>query len=184
MSFLEKFRHAVDNRNSRVCVGLDPDPLRLPAHLAGTANPVSAFLKEIVSATQDLVCAYKPNFAFFGAMGPAGWQSLTEVIHAIPATTPVVLDFKAGDIGNSAARYAQPRVGRLPAACDPGRTVLSTRCEKSGWMVRNGTLRPRGRRHPRSRTRHGQEHRARTSHPGPGRRSPDGGSRRRDPVRC
>ena len=107
MSFLEKFHHAVDTRNSRVCVGLDPDPKRLPAHYRGTANPVSAFLREIVSATQDLVCAYKPNFAFFGALGQAGWQSLADVIRAIPDTTPILLDFKAGDIGNSAARYAQ-----------------------------------------------------------------------------
>ena len=107
MSFHEKFRHAVASRNSRVCVGLDPDPGRLPAHFNGTADPVSAFLKEIITATQDLVCAYKPNFAFFGAMGQAGWQSLEEVIQAIPDTTPVLLDFKAGDIGNTAARYAQ-----------------------------------------------------------------------------
>ena len=113
MSFLQKFRDAADTRKSRVCVGLDPDPQRLPAHLTGTANPVSVFLREIVSATQDLVCAYKPNFAFFGAMGTAGWQSLTDVIHAIPDTTPVVLDFKAGDIGNSAARYAQMAYERL-----------------------------------------------------------------------
>ena len=107
LSFLQKFYQAVDTRNSRVCVGLDPDPERLPAHLRGAANPVSAFLREIVAATEDLVCAYKPNFAFFGALGPAGWQSLGDVIGAIPDTTPVLLDFKAGDIGNSSARYAQ-----------------------------------------------------------------------------
>ncbi|MCE2439691.1 MAG: orotidine-5'-phosphate decarboxylase [Candidatus Latescibacteria bacterium] len=107
MSFLEKYRRATDARNSLVCVGLDPDPERLPAHLSGTHDPVSAFLKDVISATCDLVCAYKPNFAFFGALGAAGWRSLEDVLSAIPDATPVVLDFKANDIGNSARRYAQ-----------------------------------------------------------------------------
>lgn len=107
MSFLEKYRRAADTRNSLVCVGLDPDPERLPAHLRGTADPVSAFLKDVVSATRDLVCAYKPNLAFFGALGAAGWRSLEDVIGAIPDTTPVVLDFKANDVGNSARGYAK-----------------------------------------------------------------------------
>ena len=107
MSFLEKYRSAANSRKSLVCVGLDPDPDRLPDHLRGNADPVSSFLKEVVAATRDLVCAYKPNFAFFGAMGAAGWRSLEDVLSAIPGATPVVLDFKANDIGNSARRYAQ-----------------------------------------------------------------------------
>ncbi|MDE3000495.1 MAG: orotidine-5'-phosphate decarboxylase [Gemmatimonadota bacterium] len=107
MSFIEKYRRAANARNSLVCVGLDPDPVRLPAHLNGTGDPVSAFLKEVVSATRDLVCAYKPNFGFFGALGAAGWRSLEDVLSAIPDATPVVLDFKANDVGNSARRYAQ-----------------------------------------------------------------------------
>ncbi|MDE2889232.1 MAG: orotidine-5'-phosphate decarboxylase [Gemmatimonadota bacterium] len=115
MSFIEKCRRAANARNSLVCVGLDPDPERLPAHLNGTVDPISAFLKEVVSATCDLVCAYKPNFGFFGALGAAGWRSLEDVLSAIPDTTPVVLDFKANDIGNSARRYAQMAYDALGA---------------------------------------------------------------------
>ena len=107
MSFLEKYSRAAETRNSLVCVGLDPDPERLPEHLRGTADPVPAFIKDVVAATRDLVCAYKPNLAFFGAMGAAGWRSLEDVLSAIPDATPVVLDFKANDVGNSARRYAQ-----------------------------------------------------------------------------
>ncbi len=106
MSFVEKYRSAAIARNSLVCVGLDPDPERVPVHLRGTGDPVSSFLKDVISATCDLVCAYKPNFAFFGALGAAGWQCLEGVLSAIPDDTPVVLDFKANDIGNSARRYA------------------------------------------------------------------------------
>ena len=115
MRFLEKYRSAANTRKSLVCVGLDPDPERLPDHLRGAADPVSSFLKEVVAATRDLVCAYKPNFAFFGALGAAGWRSLEDVLSAIPDATPVVLDFKANDIGNSARRYAQMAYDALGA---------------------------------------------------------------------
>jgi len=107
MTFQEKCETAAARNNSLVCVGLDPSPERMPPHLSGKANPIAAFLKEIVAATQDLVCAYKPNFAFFGAQGISGWQALEETLAAIPEDVPVILDFKAGDIGNTAAQYAR-----------------------------------------------------------------------------
>lgn len=106
MSFLNKFDHAVAQNKSMVCVGLDPDLKRLPPHLQNTPNPILSFLKEIVEATKDLVCTYKPNFAFFGAHGMAGWEALQGIVNAIPNHIPILLDFKAGDIGNTAAQYA------------------------------------------------------------------------------
>ena len=113
MSFLGKLSGAAARNRSRVCVGLDPDPKRLPAHLRGGPNPVLTFLSEIVSATQDLVCAYKPNFAFYGAMGMAGWETLEGTLSAVPDGLPTVLDFKAGDIGNTAEQYAHMAYGQL-----------------------------------------------------------------------
>lgn len=115
MSFHQKFNSAAVRNNSLVCVGLDPDPKRIPAHLKHTANPILAFLKEIVAATQDLTCAYKPNFAFFGAQGMAGWEALEGIIRTIPQDIPVLLDFKAGDIGNTAQQYARMAYDQLGA---------------------------------------------------------------------
>lgn len=106
MSFLEKYRSASDRHNSLLCVGLDPDPTKLPESLKGRPDGLSKFLGDIIAATSDLVCAYKPNFAFFGALGSAGFQVLADVIKNRPEDIPVLLDFKAGDIGNTAERYA------------------------------------------------------------------------------
>ncbi len=70
MMFVEKLEAAGTRNRSMVCVGLDPDPDRLPPHLKGRPEAVAEFTAGIVSATSDLACAYKPNFAFFGALGP------------------------------------------------------------------------------------------------------------------
>ncbi len=106
MSFLEKYSDTVQRNNSFVCVGLDPDPAKLPEHLKGKPNSILAFLQEIIAATRDIACAYKPNFGFFGAQGIVGWEALQGAIHAIPNGMPIILDFKAGDIGNTAEQYA------------------------------------------------------------------------------
>ena len=107
MIFREKFNAAVAQNNSFVCVGLDPDPARIPDHLKGSPDPIAAFLTEIINTTKDIACTYKPNFAFFGAHGIAGWQALQTTIKAIPSDIPILLDFKAGDIGNTATQYAR-----------------------------------------------------------------------------
>jgi len=107
MTFSEKYNGAATKHNSFVCVGLDPDPERIPDHLKGSPDPIAAFLIEIVNATKDIACTYKPNFAFFGAHGIAGWQALQNTIKAIPSDIPILLDFKAGDIGNTATQYAR-----------------------------------------------------------------------------
>ena len=106
MGFHQKYIRSADKNRSLVCVGLDPDPKRLPTHLQGKPDAVLTFLRDIILATQDLVCAYKPNFAFYGAMGMRGWETLTGVVETIPDDIPIILDYKAGDISNSASRYA------------------------------------------------------------------------------
>jgi orotidine-5'-phosphate decarboxylase len=99
-SFLAKLDAAVEENRSLVCVGLDPDPALMPIQ-----DPIE-FCKKIIEATSDLVCAYKPNLAFFEAMGEHGWHVLTETLAAIPPEIPVIGDAKRGDIGNTSAGYA------------------------------------------------------------------------------
>ncbi|MFQ5615910.1 MAG: orotidine-5'-phosphate decarboxylase [Anaerolineales bacterium] len=90
--------------NSLLCVGLDPHPQDL-------SNPTGAaardFCLRLIEATQDLAAAYKPNAAFFEALGPVGWAALQEVITAVPDHIPVLLDAKRGDIASTARAYAQ-----------------------------------------------------------------------------
>jgi orotidine-5'-phosphate decarboxylase len=99
--FLAKLNEAVKQNNSLVCVGLDPDPTLMPI------EDVSLFLDKIVEATSDLVCAYKPNLAFYEALGDAGMQALRRTLSVIPREIPVIADAKRGDIGNTSAAYAR-----------------------------------------------------------------------------
>lgn len=106
--FLQKLRAAVRANSSFLCVGLDPDPQCLPPSLSGdTGARVVSFLMGIIDATQDLVCAYKPNLAFFEALGSEGASVLAQVRRAVPEAIPVIADAKRGDIGHSAGFYAR-----------------------------------------------------------------------------
>lgn len=91
---------------SRLCVGLDVDPDKYPAGLKGKPESTLEFNKGIIDSTIDLVCAYKPNAAFYEALGLVGLRALKETISYIGGRVPVILDVKRGDIGNTAARYA------------------------------------------------------------------------------
>lgn len=94
-------------RDSLLCLGLDPALERLPSHLTGSpAERVGQFCDEIIDATADLVCAYKLNAAFFERLGSDGWRVLEATIARIPAEVPVILDAKRGDIGSSSLHYA------------------------------------------------------------------------------
>ena len=105
-SFSEKLTAAAASNNSLVCIGLDPLPERLPESVQASDLPVFEFNRQIIDATADLVCAYKPNFAFYGALGVAGWQALKATIEHIPRDIPVIVDAKVGDIGSTSERYA------------------------------------------------------------------------------
>ena len=99
--FRERFDAAVEANNSLLCVGLDPDPGRMPLGVS-----LRDFLVGMIEATSDLVCAYKPNAAFFEQYGDEGWRTLREVISQVPDEIPVLLDAKRGDVGHTAAAYA------------------------------------------------------------------------------
>ena len=106
MTFIEKLRGATRSNGSLVCVGLDVDLARVPRQVAEGPDPAFRFNRAIIDATKDLVCAYKPNFAFYGAMGLRGWEALLRTVQHIPDDIPVILDAKVGDIGNTAEHYA------------------------------------------------------------------------------
>ena len=105
MSFQDTLAHHIQSHNSLLCVGLDPDPARIPAHLGSGATAVYAFCRDIIAATHDVVAAFKPNIAFFEAMGPAGIEALTQLM-VLPRHNLWILDAKRGDIGNTASAYA------------------------------------------------------------------------------
>lgn len=106
-SFVVRLAEAWRRHDSLVCVGLDPEPEKLPAALAREQAPIFAFNKAIVDATADLVCAYKPQFAHYAAHGAEDQLLQTiEYIHRAHPQVPVILDSKRGDVGNTAERYA------------------------------------------------------------------------------
>lgn len=104
----------IRQKRSFLCVGLDPDPHRLPACLAAEPDPVLAFNRAIIAATHDLCVAYKPNTAFYEASGAAGWRTLEETARLLPSDCLRIADAKRGDIGNTSALYARAFFDALP----------------------------------------------------------------------
>ena len=116
MSFIERLRHASDAHASLLCVGLDPEPAKFPAHLRAAPDAVFDFCRGIVDATADLVCAFKPQIAHFAALGAEdALLRLIAHIHAQHPAVPVILDAKRGDIGSTAAHYASEAFDRYGA---------------------------------------------------------------------
>ncbi|HDQ71629.1 MAG TPA: orotidine-5'-phosphate decarboxylase [Chloroflexi bacterium] len=109
-TFAEKLSAAQQSNDSWLCIGLDPVMDRLPSPLrdddgVGWAS-VLTFARSIVEATSDLVCAYKPNLAFWLAGGSAGIAALEQLLPRIPKHVPIILDAKSNDVGHTAAAYA------------------------------------------------------------------------------
>ncbi len=101
---------------SRLCVGLDPDPARLPGRWRGRVEHLYDFCAAIVDATADLVCAYKPQIAYFAAHGAeAQLERLLAHIRVAAPEVPIILDAKRGDIGSTAEQYAKEAFERYGA---------------------------------------------------------------------
>ena len=122
MSFYAKLEAAAQRNNTLLCVGLDPTHEACPDRFLAFANTQSAesgtinsricqallaWNRSVIEATSDLVCCYKPNIAFYEALGQPGMDLLRATIAAIPEHVPVLLDAKRGDIGSTAAAYAR-----------------------------------------------------------------------------
>ncbi|MEZ4660634.1 MAG: orotidine-5'-phosphate decarboxylase [Caldilineaceae bacterium] len=110
MNFFDKLQAAVDQNQSLVCVGLDPIPAQMPARYRSSGDSLMedllAWNRAIIEETADLVCIYKPNIAFYEALGLPGLKLLRQTLDLIPAHIPVLLDAKRGDIDSTAAAYA------------------------------------------------------------------------------
>jgi len=114
--FSEKLYHRWKQKNTLVCVGLDTDPLKIPEHLSDEKYPLFAFNKAIIDATHDLVCAYKPQIAFYSAYGAENQLEMTfQYLRATYPDIPTILDSKRGDIGNTAEMYAKESFERFHA---------------------------------------------------------------------
>lgn len=100
----------IKRKNSFLCVGLDTDIKRIPAHLLTEKNPIVAFNKAIIDATAQYAVAYKPNLAFYESLGAEGWNALEETVAYIQKNYPdqlIIADAKRGDIGNTSQLYAR-----------------------------------------------------------------------------
>ena len=123
MSFGDKLRAAWTASQSLLCVGLDPDPARLPAGLDSVPDAIERFCCAIVDATADLVCAFKPQIAHFSAQGAeAALEAVCAHIRDRHPNVPIILDAKRGDVGSTAEFYARELFGRYgadAATCNP-----------------------------------------------------------------
>ena len=108
--------HQIFAKQSFLCVGLDPVMEKIPAHLLEFEDPIFEFNKRIIDATSEYAVAYKPNTAFYEALGVSGWKSLEKTINYIPKDCFIIADAKRGDIGNTSTAYAKTFFETLP--CD------------------------------------------------------------------
>ena len=107
MTFLTKLAAASRARDSVICIGLDPEPDRIPEQLGRGAQAAVRFLRRIVNATSEHACCFKPNMAFYERYGSAGLDILGLTLQAIPSDIPVIIDAKRGDVPTTAAAYAE-----------------------------------------------------------------------------
>lgn len=110
MNFRQKLEEIIRKNNSLLCIGLDPSLDKLPESVRELNNPLFEFNKAIIDSTNDLVCTYKPNVAFYEAEGTEGLRQLNQTvdyIHSKYTSIPVILDAKRGDIGETSEMYAR-----------------------------------------------------------------------------
>ena len=102
MAYFDRLRTLAKDRRTQLCVGLDPDPERIE----GAASGALRHCREVVRQTEEFVCCFKPNSAFWEQYGPDGWKALVELHEEFP-DTPFLLDAKRGDTDNTMRAYAQ-----------------------------------------------------------------------------
>ncbi|MEM7533352.1 MAG: orotidine-5'-phosphate decarboxylase [Chloroflexota bacterium] len=120
MNFFTKLDNCIQENNSLLCVGLDPNVAQVPSRyfekdIEAQDSPITPDVMQalldwnqsIIEETSKLVCAYKPNIAFYEALGLPGYELLTQILTFIPDAIPVLLDAKRGDIGSTATAYAR-----------------------------------------------------------------------------
>lgn len=110
MTFRQKLEKIIKKNNSLLCIGLDPDLEKIPQHLRKSKDPIFDFNKRIIDATHDLVCAYKPQIAYYNGLGIRATESLLKTVNYLVGSypeIPIILDSKRADIGFTARLYAK-----------------------------------------------------------------------------
>jgi orotidine-5'-phosphate decarboxylase len=115
MSVVRNLQKIQQKNRTLICLGLDLDPKKMPAEHSGSVKGLFDFAHRIIDATADLVCAYKPNLAFYESLGAEGMSLLKLIRDRIPEDVQVILDGKRGDIGNTSQFYAEAMFDRLRA---------------------------------------------------------------------
>lgn len=115
VTFRERLSWAIGRAGFPICVGIDPDPEKIPPHLGSGDEALEPFVRGIVSATQHLVAAYKPNTAFFEAYGSAGFRVLEKMREIVGRDVLLIMDAKRGDIEHTNAAYAHAFFERMHA---------------------------------------------------------------------
>jgi orotidine-5'-phosphate decarboxylase len=116
VTFINKLSAAWSANNSLLCVGLDPDVTKFPAHLQGQPQSIFAFCKAIIDATADTACAFKPQIAYFAALRAEDQlEAICAYLRKTFPAIPIVLDAKRGDIGATAEQYAREAFERYGA---------------------------------------------------------------------
>ena len=101
-----KLYEAILEKKSYLCVGLDPDPDRIPACFGSGVEAMEAFCISVIECTHHVAVAFKPNLAFFEPYGSDGFLALQRIVDAVPGECLVIADAKRGDIGNTSKKYA------------------------------------------------------------------------------
>jgi orotidine-5'-phosphate decarboxylase len=112
-AYFERLAQAIQTNRSHLCIGLDLQPEQMPEGVWRDTDGFVHFGRQVIEATADLVCAYKPNLAFYEAMGGGGFHTLRKVLEAVPETIPMIADGKRADIGNTSQAYARALFDRL-----------------------------------------------------------------------
>ncbi len=107
MDYKQKLANRIKKMNSRLCLGLDPDIEKIEK------KNVTKFLMKLIETTQDSVAAYKPNIAYFEAMGKKGYKILYKIVNEIPKEIPIILDAKRSDIADTQKQYARAYFEKL-----------------------------------------------------------------------
>jgi orotidine-5'-phosphate decarboxylase len=116
MKFIDKLNAAWSSNDSLLCVGLDPDLARFPEHLRAQPDGIVSFCKAIIDATADLACAFKPQIAYFAALGAERQlEAICSYLRVKYPHIPLILDAKRGDIGATAHQYAREAYERYGA---------------------------------------------------------------------
>lgn len=143
-AYISRLTSAVSQFNTHLCVGLDPDISKIPAFFKSPklthSQIVADFLAEIITQTSDIAMGFKPNLAFFEALGRSGWETFFDCVESIPSDNIIVADAKRGDIGNTASHYAQaffthPKIDSLTVNPMMGFETLAPFLQYSGKAI-------------------------------------------------